>query len=87
MARGQRVLYVTERAVFELTSGGLALREVAPGIDRHADLLDMISWPVEARHVHAMDEALFTEGPGARSRCEPATADGLRLSKGVADES
>lgn len=32
-ARGQQILYVTERAVFELTAHGLGLRELAPGID------------------------------------------------------
>ncbi len=38
---GQRVLYVTERCVFELTSGGLALREVYPGVDLQKDILDL----------------------------------------------
>jgi propionate CoA-transferase len=39
IARGQQVLYVTERAVFELTAHGLVLREVAPGIDPARDIL------------------------------------------------
>ena len=39
VARGQRVLYVTERAVFELTARGMALIEVAPGIDVAQDIL------------------------------------------------
>jgi len=33
LRRGQRVLYVTERCVFELTDKGLALKEVYPGVD------------------------------------------------------
>lgn len=31
--RGQRVLYVTEKAVFRLTEDGLVMSEVAPGLD------------------------------------------------------
>ena len=38
LERGQRVLYVTERCVFELTPAGLALREVYPGVDMERDI-------------------------------------------------
>lgn len=40
--RGQRVLYVTERAVLELAGERLALREVAPGIDVERDVLALL---------------------------------------------
>ncbi|MDR0223093.1 MAG: propionate CoA-transferase [Oscillospiraceae bacterium] len=36
--RGQRVLYVTERCVFELTESGLALKEVYGGIDANRQI-------------------------------------------------
>ena len=39
MKRGQPVLYVTERCVFQLTPDGLELIEVAPGIDIERDIL------------------------------------------------
>lgn len=39
LARGQQVLYVTERAVFELTPQGLRLIETAAGVDVDNDIL------------------------------------------------
>ena len=40
--RGQKVLYVTERCVFELTESGLELKEVYPGIDKETQILNML---------------------------------------------
>lgn len=44
IASGQQVLYVTERAVFELTHGGLALREVASGMDVGKHVLSLMEF-------------------------------------------
>ena len=43
-ATGQRVVYVTERAVFELAPDGIALIEVAHGIDPQRDVIDRIGF-------------------------------------------
>ena len=59
LARGQEVLYVTERCVFRLDATGLALIEVAPGIDLERDILRRLPFApvVDARR--AMDPAVF----------------------------
>lgn len=44
--KGQRVLYVTERCVFELKRGGLTLIEVYPGIDMKEDITDRLGFEV-----------------------------------------
>lgn len=47
LQNGQKVLYITERCVFELTENGLKLIEVYPGIDKERDILSQISFPIE----------------------------------------
>ena len=42
---GQRILYVTERAVFQVAEKGLELVEIAPGIDLRSQVLDLMDFP------------------------------------------
>ena len=56
---GQRVLYVTERCVFRLTPSGLALVEVAPGIDLERDILALMEFRPIVADPKPMDEQLF----------------------------
>jgi propionate CoA-transferase len=58
---GQPVLYVTERCVFRLTSEGLELIEIAPGIDIERDILALMGFRPIVRSPKAMDAALFVE--------------------------
>lgn len=44
LARGQQVLYVTERAVFQLTPHGLRLIEITEGLDLQADILSKMEF-------------------------------------------
>jgi len=66
--RGQPVLYVTERCVFELTPEGLELVEVAPGIDIERDILAQMEFrPIIRRDPAIMDKRVFlTEPMGLR---------------------
>ncbi|HUS81497.1 MAG TPA: acyl CoA:acetate/3-ketoacid CoA transferase [Armatimonadota bacterium] len=58
--KGQRVLYVTERAAFELRDGGLTLTEVAPGVDVEAQVLGQMDFtPVVSAHLTDMDPRIF----------------------------
>lgn len=46
-ALGKRLIYVTERAVFELDDDGLVLTEVAPGLHPYYNILAWIPFPVK----------------------------------------
>lgn len=60
--KGQKVIFVTERAVFELTKEGVVLIEIAPGIDLHKDVLDNMDFkPIISKELKTMDIDLFKE--------------------------
>lgn len=57
---GQPVMYITERAVFELSAEGLVLTEIAPGIDVEKDILGQMDFtPVVSPDLAAMDPRIF----------------------------
>lgn len=59
---GQPVLYITERAVFQLKEDGLHLIEVAPGIDIKTQILDLMEFePIIDGEPKLMDERIFKE--------------------------
>lgn len=61
-AKGQKMHYVTERAVFELRPEGLVLTEIAPGIDLQTQILDLMEFkPIIASDLKEMAPALFKE--------------------------
>jgi len=61
---GQKVFYVTERAVFELRPEGLTLIEIAPGVDLEKDILGKMRFkPKIAPRLKEMDTKIFSEEP------------------------
>ena len=58
----QPVLYITERAVFELSSKGVVLTEIAPGVDLEKDILAHMDFkPIISENLALMDERIFEE--------------------------
>lgn len=61
---GQPVMYITERAVFELREDGVYLTEVAPGIDIQTQILDHMGFvPKMDGEPKLMDARIFTDEP------------------------
>lgn len=61
---GQPALYITERAVFEMTAEGLMLTEIAPGIDLERDVIAQMEFtPNVSPELRLMDPRIFADGP------------------------
>lgn len=60
--KGQEVLYVTERAVFQLVDEGLELIEIAPGVDLKRDVLDQLDFRPIIRAPRPMPTSVFDLG-------------------------
>ena len=62
-SRGIQVLYITERAVFELRDGRLTLVELAPGLDARRDVLERCGLDIAvADELRPMPATVFTSG-------------------------
>ncbi|KAJ49026.1 acetoacetyl-COA transferase subunit alpha [Clostridium tetanomorphum DSM 665] len=59
---GQQVIYITERAVFELKEEGLVLTEIAPGVDLQKDILGCMDFkPIIDGELKIMDKRIFKD--------------------------
>ncbi len=61
--KSQQVLYVTERAVFQLTPDGLELIEVAPGVDLERDILAQMDFTPRVATPRPMPASAFARPP------------------------
>lgn len=58
----KKVIYVTERAVFELTKDGVVLTEIAPGVDLEKHILNQMDFkPIISENLKLMDERIFRD--------------------------
>ncbi len=64
LQKGQKVLYVTERAVFELGPQGLTLTEIAQGMDVQKDILANMDFvPAIAPELRVIDPRIYRKTP------------------------
>lgn len=62
--RGQKMFFITERAVFQMTAKGPMLIEIAPGVDLQKDILDQMEFtPLISDNLAVSPSFLFEEQP------------------------
>ena len=62
--QGQQVTYITERCVMRLEKDGLAVTEIAPGVDLERDVLAQAGFRLlVSKNLRSMDEKLFRPEP------------------------
>ena len=62
LKQGKKIIYVTERCVFELVKDGLLLTEIAPGVDLQKDILDQMDFaPMISEDLEQMPAQIFNE--------------------------
>lgn len=60
LSNNKPVMYITERAVFQLSPSGLELIEIAPGVDLEKDILQQMEFtPVISPSLKVMPNAIF----------------------------
>ena len=65
----QEVYFVTERAVFGLTSKGLKLLEIAPGLDLEQDILAQMAFkPIIADDIKVTNSDIYQDEWGGLSQ-------------------
>lgn len=71
-SKKQKILYITERAVFKLSENGIVLIEIAPGIDLQKDILDQMEFePIIDDALKEMDKRIFgKEKMGLICQCD-----------------
>lgn len=64
LEKGQNVIYITERGVFQLKPEGMVLTEVAPGVDVNRHIIPLVQFEFKiAKDLKEMDHRLFRPEP------------------------
>ena len=70
--KGQKVMFITERAVLERVREGMMITEIAPGIDLESQVLAQMDFkPIVSPQLRPMDPRIFQEGLMGLARPAP----------------